>query len=263
MNRIYEIEEGRPFWKLKPVQLLVTVIADRAGRRRRDHPRRVRAGHRGRRKRARASGEVAQTVWSILKWPVLAFIVVLIVAILYYATPNAKQPKFRWISLGALLAIVVLALATLAFGFYVAQLLQLRQDLRVARRASSSSCCGCGSRTSPCCSARSSTPSSSADVSCRPASPRRRTSSCRPATPARATKRPRRSRRTSRRVVASGNTTTRRNDSWTGSTTPATRFSRDRRRALLDYAQALEVGASATVDVPTLNDDGSSGRSEI
>ena len=119
MNRIYEIDEGRPFWKLKPTQLLVTVIAilllvvaaiilvvsgpvtDAVGN-------------------ALGIGEAAQTVWSILKWPVLALIVVLIVAILYYATPNAKQPKFRWISIGALLAIVVLALATLAFGFYVA-----------------------------------------------------------------------------------------------------------------------------------------------
>ena len=119
MNRIYEIDEGRPFWKLKPMQLLVTVITivlvvaaaiilvvsgpvtDAVGN-------------------ALGLGEVAQTVWSIAKWPVLAFIVVLIVAILYYATPNAKQPKFRWISLGALLAIVVLGVATLAFGFYVA-----------------------------------------------------------------------------------------------------------------------------------------------
>jgi membrane protein len=64
-------------------------------------------------------GAVAQTVWSIAKWPVLALIVVVIVAVLYYATPNAKQPKFRWISLGALIAIIVLAVATLGFGFYV------------------------------------------------------------------------------------------------------------------------------------------------
>lgn len=118
MNRIYEIEEGRPFWKLKAVQLLVTVITivllviaaiilvvsgsvtkaigDALG-----------------------IGDVPQTIWSIAKWPLLVFIVVLVVAILYYATPNAKQPKFRWISMGALLAIIVLALATAAFGFYV------------------------------------------------------------------------------------------------------------------------------------------------
>ncbi len=119
MNRIYEIEEGRPFWKLKPTQLLVTIITivllviaaiilvvsgsvtEAIGD-------------------ALGIGDVPQTIWSIAKWPVLAFVVVLIVAILYYATPNAKQPKFRWISMGALLAIIVLALATLGFGFYVA-----------------------------------------------------------------------------------------------------------------------------------------------
>ena len=118
MNRIYEIEEGRPFWKLKPAQLLVTVIGIVllfiaatilvvSG------PVTAAVGD------ALGIGDVAQTLWSILKWPVLAFIVVLMVAILYYATPNAKQPKFRWISIGALIAIVVLALATLAFGLYV------------------------------------------------------------------------------------------------------------------------------------------------
>jgi membrane protein len=119
MNRIYEIEEGRPFWKLKPVQLLVTVIAivliliaalilivsgpvtDAVGD-------------------ALGLGEVATTVWSIAKWPVLAFVLVLILAILYYATPNAKQPKFRWMSVGALLALIALAVATLLFGLYVA-----------------------------------------------------------------------------------------------------------------------------------------------
>jgi membrane protein len=42
------------------------------------------------------------------------------VALLYYATPNVKQPKFRWISVGALVAIVVWVLASLAFAFYVA-----------------------------------------------------------------------------------------------------------------------------------------------
>ena len=119
MNRIYEIDEGRPFWKLKATQLLVTVIAVVllvvaavilvvSG------PVTEAVGN------VLGLGDVAQTIWSIAKWPVLAFIVVLIVAILYYATPNVKQPKFRWLSIGALLAIIVLAVATLGFGFYVA-----------------------------------------------------------------------------------------------------------------------------------------------
>lgn len=119
MNRIYEIEEGRPFWKLRPMQLVVTVVTvvaltvvavalvlsgpvvDAVGE-------------------TLGLGDGVRLAWNIVKWPILLLVVVLLVAVLYYATPNAKQPKFRWISLGALLAIVVLAIATLGFALYVA-----------------------------------------------------------------------------------------------------------------------------------------------
>lgn len=119
MNRIYEVEEGRPFYKLRPVQLLVTVIAlillvlvavllvisgpvtDAIGS-------------------ALGLGEAFTIVWEIAKWPVLAIAVILIIAILYHATPNAKQPKFRWISVGAVIAILVLVIASAAFALYVA-----------------------------------------------------------------------------------------------------------------------------------------------
>lgn len=119
MNRIYEIREGRPFWKLRPMQLIVTVIAvvslalvalglvisgdvttaigDALG-----------------------LGQGVQIAWDIAKWPVMLVVIVFLVAVLYYATPNAKQPKFRWISIGAVIAIVVLAVATAGFGFYIA-----------------------------------------------------------------------------------------------------------------------------------------------
>jgi membrane protein len=119
MNRIYEIPEGRPFWKLRPIMLLITIIslvmmaavllmlvvsgpvAESIGN-------------------VVGLGDAAVTAWSIAKWPVLAGTVVVIVAMLYYATPNVKQPKFRWISVGALVAIVVWVLASIAFAFYVA-----------------------------------------------------------------------------------------------------------------------------------------------
>ncbi len=52
------------------------------------------------------------TVWSIVKWPILAVIVVVVVGLLYYVTPNVQQPKFRWISVGAGVAIVVWVLAS-------------------------------------------------------------------------------------------------------------------------------------------------------
>lgn len=64
-------------------------------------------------------GSVAVTIWNIAKWFVLAAIVVLVVALLYYATPNVQQPKFRWMSLGALLAIIVAVLASVGFFLYV------------------------------------------------------------------------------------------------------------------------------------------------
>ncbi|TWH05347.1 membrane protein [Rhodococcus rhodochrous J45] len=118
MNRIYEIEEGRPVWKLRPLMLLITAVAL------------VAAGATALMlvisgPVARTIGDViglgdtAVTVWNIVKWPVMLALVVMIVAVLYYATPNVSQPKFRWVSLGSLIAIVVWIVASVAFAFYV------------------------------------------------------------------------------------------------------------------------------------------------
>jgi len=119
MNRIYEIREGRPFWKLRPVMLLITLaavllsalvllmlvvsgpVAESVG------------GVVG-------LGETSVRVWGIAKWPVLAVVVMLVVALLYYATPNVQQPRFRWLSVGAVVAILAWVLASVGFAFYVA-----------------------------------------------------------------------------------------------------------------------------------------------
>jgi membrane protein len=119
MNRVYEIEEGRPIWKLRPMMLLVTLVtvvltAVVALALVVTGPAAQAVGD------AVGLGSTAVLVWNIAKWPVLLLIVVLIVALLYYATPNVKQPKFRWISVGAFVAIFVWVLASAAFGFYVA-----------------------------------------------------------------------------------------------------------------------------------------------
>jgi membrane protein len=74
---------------------------------------------------ARAIGEVlglgsaVLTAWSIAKWPLLVGIVVVVIALLYYITPNVRQPRFRWLSPGALLAIVAWFAGSLLFGLYV------------------------------------------------------------------------------------------------------------------------------------------------
>ncbi|WP_374456693.1 YihY/virulence factor BrkB family protein [Nocardioides sp.] len=119
MNRIYEIDEGRPIWKLRPMMLLVTLVtvvlaaavlvglvitgpaAEAVGD-------------------AIGLGSTVVTVWNIAKWPVMLLVVMLIVGLLYYATPNVKQPKFRWISVGAAVAILIWIVASALFGFYVA-----------------------------------------------------------------------------------------------------------------------------------------------
>ncbi|MCC3265775.1 YihY/virulence factor BrkB family protein [Arthrobacter gengyunqii] len=119
MNRIYEVDEGRPAWKLLPTQLLVTLvlvllvaallmmlvlsgpIAETIGN-------------------FVGLGSEAVMIWNIAKWPAMLIFAVLLVAILYYATPNVKQPKFRWMSMGAFIALIVLGIVTLGFSFYVA-----------------------------------------------------------------------------------------------------------------------------------------------
>jgi membrane protein len=118
MNTVYEIEEGRPFWKLRPWMLLLTLVAillvacvlvmlivsgplaDSLGS-------------------VIGLGSQAVTVWNIAKWPVIVLFVVLIVAMLYYATPNVKQPRFRWLSVGAVVAIATWIVASVLFAFYV------------------------------------------------------------------------------------------------------------------------------------------------
>jgi membrane protein len=120
MNRIYEIGEGRPFWKLRPLMIVITLAAVvLAGL--------VAIGLVVSGPVARAVGdaiglgETAVTIWAIVKWPVLLALAAVVVAILYYATPNVKQPKFKWISLGAVVAIVTWVVASALFGLYVSQ----------------------------------------------------------------------------------------------------------------------------------------------
>jgi membrane protein len=119
MNRIYETDEGRPVWKLRPVMLLVTLVAVVIAAL-------VVAALALSGPVARAVGDAvglgstAVTVWNIAKWPVVLLLVVVLVAILYHVTPNVRRPRMRWLSGGAFVAILVWVLASAAFGLYVA-----------------------------------------------------------------------------------------------------------------------------------------------
>ncbi|MBP2414223.1 membrane protein [Arthrobacter stackebrandtii] len=119
MNRLYGIAEGRPVWKLRPSLLLVTVatvilvaiialllvisgpIAQAIGD-------------------AIGLGDAAVTAWNMAKWPVVGALTIALIAGLYYFTPNIRQPRFRWISLGAAIALTTAVLASGGFGIYLA-----------------------------------------------------------------------------------------------------------------------------------------------
>jgi membrane protein len=117
-NAIYDVPEGRPVWKTLPIRIGVTVVvmvllavsavavvatgglAERIGR-------------------LLGIGSTAVSVWDIAKWPVLLLIVGFLFALLYWASPNARQPV-RWITPGGILAVVVWVVASVAFALYVA-----------------------------------------------------------------------------------------------------------------------------------------------
>ncbi len=118
-NVIYETPEGRPFWKLRPLQIAVTLllivmvavlalalvltgpivsaVAEPIG-----------------------VGDTAVTVWNIAKWPAMVAIFITMVSVLYYASPNVRLRAFKWVTPGSLFAIVIWAVASAAFAFYVA-----------------------------------------------------------------------------------------------------------------------------------------------
>src|SRR3954471_14529274 len=118
-NVVYETPEGRKVWKLKPLQLLVTLIGvifaavivasvvlsgpvvEAVGR-------------------AIGLGSTALTVWNVAKWPVIVVLVALMIAVLYYATPNVRLRGFKWVSPGAGAALLIWAVASALFAFYVA-----------------------------------------------------------------------------------------------------------------------------------------------
>ncbi|WP_413602990.1 YihY/virulence factor BrkB family protein [Curtobacterium sp. Curtsp57] len=118
MNRIYNVREGRPIWKLRPTMLGVTLftvlllviglLALVSGPIARSFGDTI------------GLGDVAVTVLSIVQWPILLVVAIIVVAVLYYWSPNVKQPKFRWVSGGSILAILILVVASVGFGFYVA-----------------------------------------------------------------------------------------------------------------------------------------------
>jgi membrane protein len=119
-NVIYETREGRPFWKLRPLQLVLTLVlvlllaVMAAGI--------VLTGP--------IASDVAEpigisdtavTIWNYAKWALIALLFVGMISVIYYGSPNVKQRGFKWITPGSLVALVVWLLASAGFALYVSQ----------------------------------------------------------------------------------------------------------------------------------------------
>jgi membrane protein len=119
LNAIYEVEEGRPFYKLRPLQLALTLgcvilVALVALALVVTGPLAKAVGD------AVGVGSLAVTLWDILKWPVMALVVSFIFSLLYYAAPNVRQPRFRWFTPGGFVALLLWVVASALFALYVA-----------------------------------------------------------------------------------------------------------------------------------------------
>lgn len=118
-NAIYERPEGRPFWKLRPLQLGVTLVMVVAVAL-------IAVGLVLTGPIVEAVAEpigisgTAVDVWSIAKWPVLAALFVAIISVLYYASPNARLRSFRWVTPGGAVAIAIWIVASVGFALFVA-----------------------------------------------------------------------------------------------------------------------------------------------
>jgi len=117
LNRAYDAQETRPFWKVRGIAILMTlglsvlillgvllmVFGPAIGE-----------------AIANVFGldEEFKLIWNIARWPVALLFLVLTVALIYYFAPDVDQP-FRWITPGGLIGVLLWVLASAAFSFYV------------------------------------------------------------------------------------------------------------------------------------------------
>jgi membrane protein len=117
-NVVYGIGEGRPIWKTVPIRLGVTVtavillvlsavivvvsgpVAHQVGN-------------------ILGAGDTTVLIWNIAKWPVLLILVSVLLAILFWASPNAKQGGVKWVSPGGVIAVLIWLVISGLFAVYV------------------------------------------------------------------------------------------------------------------------------------------------
>jgi membrane protein len=117
LNRAYDVQENRPFWKVRLIAVLLTVglslfiivalilltfgpqiggwIADQVG-----------------------LGRIFQVAWNLLRWPVIVGLLIVAMALVYYVAPDVEQ-RWQWITPGSVVAVLGWLAASLGFSYYV------------------------------------------------------------------------------------------------------------------------------------------------
>jgi membrane protein len=117
LNRAYDGDEGRPFWKIRGIAILLTVglsvfmlvalvlltfgpplgrwVADLVG-----------------------LGEVFAVSWNLVRWPVIVGFLIIAMALLYYYAPDVEE-EWKWMTPGSVFAVIGWLLTSLGFAFYV------------------------------------------------------------------------------------------------------------------------------------------------
>lgn len=117
MNRVYAVEESRPSWKLVLLSVAYTVglavmLLLAAGF--------MTLGPQVMSWLASQIGmeQMLVTLWTWIRWPLAILLMMLAVALIYYATPDVEQ-DFRFITPGSVVAVIVWLAASIGFGIYV------------------------------------------------------------------------------------------------------------------------------------------------
>jgi membrane protein len=65
--------------------------------------------------------EAASTILAMLRWPLLAFLVVVAISALYRWAPRRPSPHWRWLTPGAVTATAIFLLASAGISFYISR----------------------------------------------------------------------------------------------------------------------------------------------
>ena len=118
MNVMYEVEEARPAWKMYGISVFLALgiaalllsalglvvfgipLAEAIA------------------SNVPGLGSAFEWAWTIAQWPVLLAIVLFAFALIYYFAPDVEQ-RFKWVSPGSIIAVVLWLLFSLLFSLYV------------------------------------------------------------------------------------------------------------------------------------------------